>query len=117
MATYTVKLPDVGEGVAEAEVVEWHVAVGDTVPRTTVLADVMTDKATVELPSPVDGVDPRLGAEIGDVVAVGSVLVTIELAGTEPTGAAEATAPRRRARPATGARRAEIANCSRIRHP
>ena len=72
MSTYVVKLPDIGEGVAGAEIVEWHVSVGDTISEDDVLADVMTDKATVELPSPVDGIVRSLGAEVGDIVAVGS---------------------------------------------
>lgn len=85
MSTFVVKLPDVGEGVAEAEIVEWHVAVGDAVTDGQPLADVMTDKATVELPSPVDGTIAKLGAEIGDVVPVGSEVVWIE---TEAAAAA-----------------------------
>ena len=72
MSEYTVKLPDVGEGVAEAEIVEWHVAVGDTIDEDDVLVDVMTDKATIELPSPVDGVVRWLAGDVGDVIAVGS---------------------------------------------
>ena len=72
MGEHVIKLPDVGEGVAEAELVEWHVKVGDLVREDTVLAAVMTDKATVEIPSPVDGEVLWLGAEIGDMVAVGS---------------------------------------------
>ncbi|MDF2732864.1 MAG: branched-chain alpha-keto acid dehydrogenase subunit, partial [Desertimonas sp.] len=83
MATYVVKLPDVGEGVAEAELVEWHVAVGDAVAEDQPIADVMTDKATVELPSPVGGTIAKLGAEAGDVVAIGSDLVWIETDGAE----------------------------------
>ena len=78
MATYVVKLPDVGEGIAEAELVEWHVAVGDTVAEDQPLADVMTDKATVELPTPVAGTIIKLAGEAGDVVAIGSDLVWIE---------------------------------------
>jgi 2-oxoisovalerate dehydrogenase E2 component (dihydrolipoyl transacylase) len=78
LSTYVVKLPDVGEGVAEAEIVEWHVAVGDAIAEDQPIADVMTDKATVELPSPVDGTIAKLGAEIGDVVPVGSEIVWIE---------------------------------------
>ena len=62
MGTYVVKLPDVGEGIAEAELVEWHVAVGDVIAEDQPIADVMTDKATVELPSPVGGTVARLGA-------------------------------------------------------
>lgn len=81
MAEHTIKMPDVGEGVAEAELVEWHVKVGDLVREDAILAAVMTDKATVEIPSPVDGKVAWLGAEIGDTVAVGSPLVRIEIAG------------------------------------
>ncbi len=81
MSTYVVKLPDVGEGIAEAELVEWHVAVGDVITEDQPIADVMTDKATVELPSPVGGTIARLGAEAGDVVAIGSELVWIETDG------------------------------------
>ncbi|MCZ0738826.1 biotin/lipoyl-containing protein, partial [Phreatobacter sp. AB_2022a] len=93
MADHVIKLPDVGEGVAEAELVEWHVKVGDLVREDTVLAAVMTDKATVEIPSPVDGEITWLGAEIGDVVAVGSPLIRLKIEGDgagpeEPAGAA-----------------------------
>ncbi|MCO5146828.1 MAG: 2-oxo acid dehydrogenase subunit E2 [Aquamicrobium sp.] len=84
MAEHVIKMPDVGEGVAEAELVEWHVAVGDLVREDAILAAVMTDKATVEIPSPVDGKVSWLGAEIGDTVAVGSALVKIEIAGDAP---------------------------------
>ena len=83
MAERAVKLPDVGEGVAEAEVVEWHVKVGDLVQEDTVLAAVMTDKATVEIPSPVSGQVIWLGAAVGDLVAVGSDLVRLKVAGEE----------------------------------
>ena len=81
MAEHVIKLPDVGEGVAEAELVEWQVRVGDIVREDTVLAAVMTDKATVEIPSPVEGTVTWLGAEIGETVAVGSPIVRIEVAG------------------------------------
>jgi 2-oxoisovalerate dehydrogenase E2 component (dihydrolipoyl transacylase) len=77
MGEHTIKLPDVGEGVAEAELVEWHVKVGDVVREDDVVAAVMTDKATVEIPSPVEGEIAWLGAEVGDVVAVGSPIVRI----------------------------------------
>ena len=70
MGLRSIKLPDVGEGVAEAELVEWHVKVGDAVQEDQILAAVMTDKATVEIPSPVDGEVLWLGADIGDVVAI-----------------------------------------------
>ncbi len=78
MGEHTIKLPDVGEGVAEAELVEWHVKIGDLVREDAVLAAVMTDKATVEIPSPVDGEITWLGAEVGDVVAVGSPIVRLK---------------------------------------
>ncbi|MEJ7799779.1 MAG: dihydrolipoamide acetyltransferase family protein [Ilumatobacter sp.] len=79
MSEYAMKLPDVGEGVAEAEIVEWHVAVGDTITEDDVIADVMSDKATIELPSPVTGVVSWLAGDVGDVLAVGSVLLRIEV--------------------------------------
>jgi 2-oxoisovalerate dehydrogenase E2 component (dihydrolipoyl transacylase) len=90
MGEYVIKLPDVGEGVAEAELVEWHVKVGDPVREDMVLAAVMTDKATVEIPSPVHGTVAWLGAGIGEVVAVGSPIVRLEVAGegNVPAGAA-----------------------------
>jgi 2-oxoisovalerate dehydrogenase E2 component (dihydrolipoyl transacylase) len=78
---HIIKLPDVGEGVAEAELVEWHVEVGELVREDTILAAVMTDKATVEIPSPVDGKVAWLGAEVGDSVAVGAPLVKLEVEG------------------------------------
>ncbi|RLP27043.1 dihydrolipoamide acetyltransferase family protein [Mesorhizobium sp. YM1C-6-2] len=86
MAEHVIKLPDVGEGVAEAELVEWHVKVGDLVREDAVLAAVMTDKATVEIPSPVDGEIVWLGAEIGDTVAVGAPLVRLSIAGEDASG-------------------------------
>jgi len=81
MAEHVIKLPDVGEGVAEAELVEWHVKVGDKIREDALIAAVMTDKATVEIPSPVEGEIVWLGAEVGDVVAVGSELVRLKLPG------------------------------------
>jgi 2-oxoisovalerate dehydrogenase E2 component (dihydrolipoyl transacylase) len=80
MGTRIVKLPDVGEGVAEAEIVEWHVAVGQSVLEDQVLAAVMTDKATVEIPSPVAGTVVALGGEVGNTLPVGSELVRLEVA-------------------------------------
>ena len=81
MGEYIIKLPDVGEGVAEAELVEWNVKIGDLVREDTVLAAVMTDKATVEIPSPVDGEIVWLGGEIGQVLAIGSPLVRLKIEG------------------------------------
>ena len=81
MAEHVVRLPDVGEGVAQAELVEWHVKPGDLVREDAILAAVMTDKATVEIPSPVEGEILSLGADIGDMVAVGSELIRLKVAG------------------------------------
>lgn len=78
MAEFVITMPDVGEGVAEAELVEWNVRPGDPVHEDMVLAAVMTDKATVEIPSPVAGVVTWLAAEVGDTVAVKAPLVRIE---------------------------------------
>ncbi len=83
--TFVVKVPDVGEGVAEVEIVSWSVAVGDTVARLQTVAEVMTDKATVEVPSPVDGVVAELGGAVGDVLLVGSPLIHLGLGGSEST--------------------------------
>ncbi|MEY9534247.1 dihydrolipoamide acetyltransferase family protein [Sinorhizobium fredii] len=83
MGEFIIKMPDVGEGVAEAELVEWHVKPGDPVREDMVLAAVMTDKATVEIPSPVSGKVLWLGAEIGDTVAVKAPLVRIQTAGED----------------------------------
>ena len=81
MGEHVIKLPDVGEGVAEAELVEWHVKIGALVREDAVLAAVMTDKATVEIPSPVDGEVIWLGAEIGDTVPVGSPIIRLKVPG------------------------------------
>ncbi|TPI29469.1 2-oxo acid dehydrogenase subunit E2 [Mesorhizobium sp. B3-1-6] len=97
MGEHIIKLPDVGEGVAEAELVEWHVKVGDLVREDTVLAAVMTDKATVEIPSPVDGEILWLGAEIGDTVAIGSPIVRLKVAGEGNVKAAAAPASEEKA--------------------
>ena len=82
MVKKIIKMPDIGEGVAEVEIVEWHVKVGDVIMEDQVLAAVMTDKATVEVPSPVAGIILQTGPEAGTVMAVGAMLVEIELEGT-----------------------------------
>ena len=81
MGRYVFKLPDVGEGTAEAELVGWHVKVGDRVAEDQILADIMTDKATVELTSPVSGKVIALHGEPGVMSAVGSALVEFEVEG------------------------------------
>lgn len=95
MGERTIKLPDVGEGIAEAELVEWHVKVGDLVREDTVLAAVMTDKATVEIPSPADGKVIWLGAEVGETIPVGALLVRLEVEGGDVSAetAGEVDAP------------------------
>ncbi|HEV7309052.1 dihydrolipoamide acetyltransferase family protein [Ensifer sp.] len=93
MGEFVIKMPDVGEGVAEAELVEWHVKPGDPVREDMVLAAVMTDKATVEIPSPVTGTVLWLGAEVGDTVAVKAPLVRIEISGEGATTAPAADEP------------------------
>ncbi|RZJ86880.1 MAG: DUF2118 domain-containing protein, partial [Brevundimonas sp.] len=87
---YVFKLPDVGEGTAEAELVGWHVKVGDRVEEDQILADVMTDKATVEITSPVAGVVIALHGEAGQQSPVGGPLVTFAVEGA---GNAQAAAP------------------------
>ncbi len=96
MGLYQFKLPDIGEGIAEAEIVAWHVSVGDRVEEDQQIADMMTDKATVEMESPVAGVVKRLAGEVGDQVAIGSVLVEIE---TDGEAAAAASAESKDERP------------------
>lgn len=98
MGEHLIKMPDVGEGIAEAELVEWHVKVGDLVREDAVLAAVMTDKATVEIPSPVDGEVLWLGAEIGDVVAIGSPLIRLKVEGGD-SGSSESSPGQKAAEP------------------
>jgi 2-oxoisovalerate dehydrogenase E2 component (dihydrolipoyl transacylase) len=95
MARYEFKLPDIGEGIAEAEIVAWHVKVGDQVAEDQQLADMMTDKATVEMESPVAGKVLEVAGEVGDMIPIGSVLVVLETEGEAaeaaptPAGATE----------------------------
>jgi 2-oxoisovalerate dehydrogenase E2 component (dihydrolipoyl transacylase) len=84
MAKFTFNMPDVGEGVAEAEIVEWQVKVGDTVSEDQHLVDVMTDKATIDIESPVEGKVLEVAGEVGDVIAVGSMLLVVEIEGEVP---------------------------------
>lgn len=90
MGKFTFRLPDIGEGIAEAEIVAWHVKIGDRVEEDGKLADVMTDKATVEMESPVSGVVVEVAGAEGDMIAIGSPLVVIE---TDGEGEAEEPAP------------------------
>ena len=81
MPLFTFRLPDIGEGISQAEIVGWHVKVGDRVEEDQPIADMMTDKATVEMESPVAGVVKRLAGEPGEQVAIGAMLVEIEVEG------------------------------------
>ena len=93
MAKYEFKLPDIGEGIAEAEIVAWHVKIGDTIAEDQQIADMMTDKATVEMESPVAGKVVQLAGEVGDQIPIGSVLAVIETEGADaPAEAAPAPA-------------------------
>jgi len=78
MARYSFRLPDIGEGIAEAEIVAWHVEVGDRIEEDAQLADMMTDKATVEMESPVSGTVVELAGAVGDLIPIGSTLAVIE---------------------------------------
>ncbi|OKA29337.1 branched-chain alpha-keto acid dehydrogenase subunit E2 [Pseudomonas versuta] len=106
MGTHVIKMPDIGEGIAQVELVEWFVKVGDMVSEDQVVADVMTDKATVDIPSPVAGRVLALGGQPGEVMAVGSELIRIEVEGAgnlresaQPATAAEPPAAAPKAAP------------------
>ena len=88
MGRFTFRLPDIGEGIAEAEIVAWHVKIGDRIEEDGRLADMMTDKATVEMESPVAGTVIELAGEAGDKVAIGSPLAVIEVEGEGDEGGA-----------------------------
>jgi len=91
MARFTFRLPDIGEGIAEAEIVAWHVKVGERVEEDQQVADMMTDKATVEMESPVSGVVVELAGEVGDQVAIGSALMIVEVDGEDAIAPSEET--------------------------
>ncbi len=95
MARYVFRLPDIGEGIAEAEIVAWHVKIGDRIEEDAPLADMMTDKATVEMESPVGGTVLSLAGAEGDVIAIGSMLVEIEVEGEIGIEASEGAGPER----------------------
>ena len=94
MGRFTFRLPDIGEGIAEAEIVAWHVQPGDFVKEDGRLADLMTDKATVEMESPVAGKVLEVAGEVGDVIAIGSPLVVLETEGDVGEAPAAAPAPK-----------------------
>ncbi|AYG08672.1 2-oxo acid dehydrogenase subunit E2 [Pseudomonas fluorescens] len=103
MGTHVIKMPDIGEGIAEVELSVWHVKVGDMVVEDQVLADVMTDKAMVDIPSPVHGKVISLGGEPGEVMAVGSILISIEVEGAGNTRESALSAVVEEAAPASKA--------------
>ncbi|RJU90536.1 MAG: hypothetical protein DWC01_05115, partial [Candidatus Poseidoniales archaeon] len=90
MGTFEFKLPDIGEGVVEGEVVEWMVAVGDVVKEDDPILSVMTDKATVEIPAPCDGTVKSIVGEAGDILPVGVVCIVFDVEGDGNASAAEA---------------------------
>jgi len=99
MGIHIIKMPDIGEGIAEVELVAWHVKPGDEVREDQVVADVMTDKATVEIPSPVHGRVQSLGGAVGEVMAVGSELIRLEVEGAGNVQASAAVAVSNAAHP------------------
>ncbi|AVO58579.1 dihydrolipoamide acetyltransferase family protein [Pseudomonas chlororaphis] len=113
MGTHVIKMPDIGEGIAEVELAQWHVKVGDLVVEDQVLADVMTDKAMVDIPSPVHGKVISLGGQPGEVMAVGSILISIEVEGAGNLKASDQLvkepAPIKEAAPAAVAPKVEAA--------
>jgi 2-oxoisovalerate dehydrogenase E2 component (dihydrolipoyl transacylase) len=92
MTVHVVKVPDIGEGIAEVELVEWYVQPGDTINADQTVADLMTDKATVEVPSPISGRVISLGGKAGDKLAVGAELIRLEAEGAGSVGAGKAAA-------------------------
>ena len=113
MGQFTFKLPDVGEGTAEAEIVAWHVTVGDRIEEDAPLVDVMTDKATVEMTAPVSGIVVSVHGEPGDMAPVGSALAVIDVDGqgvadSAPTLAAKPPPPPRDPPPPLGEVRPKV---------
>ena len=115
MAKFVFNMPDVGEGVAEAEIVEWHVKVGDTVSEDQHLVDVMTDKATIDIESPVDGKVIELAGEVGDVTSVGAMLLVIETEGEVANDAG--TADEAEARPAPAPKAEDVEERIEVENP
>ncbi len=101
MSRFVFKMPDLGEGTVTAEVVEWKVKVGDSVEEDQIIAEVMTDKAAVEIPSPVTGRVVSITGQPGEMVAVGSELIAFDTSGAAPAR----PRPRRRNRPPVRPRR------------
>ncbi|HWI84147.1 dihydrolipoamide acetyltransferase family protein [Ramlibacter sp.] len=122
MSNYVIKMPDIGEGIAQVELVAWHVQPGDTVTEDQVLADVMTDKATVEIPSPVAGTVTSLGGEVGQQMPVGSELIRLEVEGAgnvqrDAPAARPAAPPTTAAAPAAAPARPSVSQPARETQP
>ena len=122
MTITVIRMPDIGEGIAEVEIVEWRVAVGDAVAEDQTLCDVMTDKAAVEVPSPVAGCVLELGGPVGQVLAVGAMLIRIDSSGSSAEAApgdapAAAAAPAALPSPAASASPAPVAPAAAIPLP
>jgi 2-oxoisovalerate dehydrogenase E2 component (dihydrolipoyl transacylase) len=100
MGRFSFKLPDVGEGIAEAEIVAWHVKVGDMVQDDQPLVDVMTDKATIEITSPVTGKVVSIQGEPGEQAAIGSIVAVFETDAADKAGEEAPAAPAPVATPA-----------------
>ena len=109
MSRYVFKMPDLGEGTVSAEVVEWKVKVGDLVTEDQIIAEVMTDKAAVEIPAPVSGRVLSITGQPGDMVAVGAELIAFETADGAAGTAAPVQAPAARAAPAAAPEAALLA--------
>lgn len=99
MAKFTFNMPDIGEGIAEAEIVQWHKQVGDQISEDEEFVDMMTDKATVPMESPVNGKILEIAGGEGDMVSIGSMLVVIEVEGEVPEDVVEEAAAETEAAP------------------
>ena len=108
MAKFTFNMPDIGEGIAEAEIVQWHKQVGDTVQEDEEFVDMMTDKATVPMESPVNGKILEIAGGEGDMVSIGSMLVVIEVEGEVPDEVAEESEAAAEATPAPAPKDEEV---------
>ncbi|MHC9086322.1 dihydrolipoamide acetyltransferase family protein [Luteimonas sp. RIT-PG2_3] len=117
MGHHVIKMPDIGEGIAEVELIAWQVQVGGTVSEDQVVAEVMTDKAMVEIPSPVSGTVISLGGQPGEVIPVGAELIRLEVEGPGNVGAAAASAPAKPASAVAPAAAAKAAEPAKVEAP
>ena len=117
MAKFTFNMPDIGEGIAEAEIVQWHKQVGDTVQEDEEFVDMMTDKATVPMESPVNGKILEIAGGEGDMVSIGSMLVVIEVEGEVPDEVAEENEAAAEATPAPAPKDNEVEERIEVENP